>query len=117
MEQVFQDVAPYEYMKQFCHNSNAFIDDSCSHCIILCIYCTKSYCPCFFSLAIQPIYFLLFIFHSAMIQLSNYAHPLKRGMMFNYYAISNIYTCFAIAILKSKAVGLELKPEYTNAYA
>ena len=52
-----------------------------------------------------------------MIQLSNYAHLLIRGMMFSYYTISNIYTCFGIAILKSKAVGLELKPEYTNAYA
>ena len=61
MEQVFQDVAPYEYMKQFCHNSNAFSDDSCSHRIILCIYCTKSYCPCFLSLAIQTN--LLFIIH------------------------------------------------------
>ena len=114
---MFQDVAPYENIKQFCHNSNASINDSCSHCIVAWIYCTKSYCPCFLLLVIQPIYYLLFIFLSAMIQLSNYAHPLVRGMIFNYYAISNIYTCFDTAILNSKAVALELKPEYTNAYA
>ena len=88
-----------------------------AHTVSFSVYIVLSYCLCFLSLAIQPIYQLLFIFLSAMIQLSNYAHLLIRGMMFSYYTISNIYTCFGIAILKSKAVGLELKPEYTNAYA
>ena len=58
---------------------------------------------------------LFVIFFSVMIQLSYWTHLLKRGMMFTYYAITNVYTSFDIATSENKAAGLEPWLVYINA--
>ena len=60
---------------------------------------------------------LLFVISfSVMIQFSYCAQPLIRGIMFNYYRISNIYTSFDIPVSMSKSACLESWLVYTSAY-
>ena len=60
---------------------------------------------------------LLFVISFSVMILFNYcAQPLIRGIMFNYYRISNIYTSFDIPVSTSKFACLEPWLVYTSAY-
>ena len=118
----------YKCLKMLQH-ANAWSNSATLHVFFFCFFLTILLYIILFSLcnvlyltilfSHQQFYctHLLFVISfSVMIRFSYCAQPLIRGIMFNYYRISNIYTSFDIPVSMSKSACLESWLVYTSAY-